>query len=108
MSCIPKVNCRCTKALFSLHTEDKHNNAPLSGTVFTVQSNACPLFSVKSDKDGTVRFPPLCPGTYTIVLTRAPTGYSLREELPLLRVTAKGNLRLGGKTVRRLTLLFER
>jgi hypothetical protein len=107
MAYIPKVLCRCAKARFTLRTADKHSNQGLSGAVLTVQSNLCPLFSVRSGADGVVSLPPLCPGVYTLALTRAPAGYALGGELPLLRVTAKGNLRMDGKTLHRLTLRFE-
>ncbi|MDR3345492.1 MAG: prealbumin-like fold domain-containing protein [Oscillospiraceae bacterium] len=108
MAHIPKGLCPCATARFALRTADKHGGAGLPGTVLTLQSNACPLFSVKSGAEGTVRFPPLCPGIYTLALTRAPEGYALCGELPLLRVTPKGNLRIGGRTLRRFTLRFER
>jgi hypothetical protein len=104
---LPNKPCRCAKAAFEIVLRDKNTKKPLPGAVLALQSNCCPLFSLKSDSDGTLRFPSICPGIYTLVLTRAPKGYTLCGELPLLQVSMKGNLRHMGRTRRRLIIFFE-
>jgi len=107
MPCTPNKLCRCGEAHFTLRIAEKGSGKALPGAVLMLLSNNCPLFSLKSGGDGLMRFPPMCPGTYTLALTRAPAGYAPHGELPVLHVTQKGNLRDGGKTTRQLTVLFE-
>jgi len=107
MLCTPKGLEHCGKANFSLIVKNKHTSKALPDAVFVLQSNCCPLFSIKSGKDGVMKFPRMCPGTYTLALTRAAEGYKLCGQLPVLRITPKGNLRIDGKTRRRLIIFFE-
>ncbi|MDR0884299.1 MAG: carboxypeptidase-like regulatory domain-containing protein [Oscillospiraceae bacterium] len=105
MPCKPTGLCRCRKANFSLRIVDITTREGIAAAVLVVQSNGCPLFSVRSDADGFLTFPPLCPGTYTLALTVAQ-GYTLASAWPALQVTAQGNLRLKGHTVKKITLLL--
>ena len=106
MPCPPKGLENCGKANFKLCVKNKYTGEIMPGVVLLLQCNDCPLFSLKSGKSEVIKLPSICPGTYTLALSRAPEGFTPCEKLPTLRVTPKGNLRLEGKTQQLLTIYF--
>ena len=93
-------------ANFTLIIKDKHTGKALAGVVLSLLSNQCPLFSLKSSKDGGLKFPSVSAGEYSLELVQAPEGYVLCEKLPLICVTSKGNLRFEKKTFKALSIYF--
>jgi hypothetical protein len=104
MDAVTKKKCACAGARLSLLCTDG-GGKPLAGVCLTLCSNGCPLFSLISGGDGLLRLPAMSRGDYSLSLCR-PQGLTPLIPLPRLRVTQAGNLRINGKTRRKITLSF--
>ncbi len=94
MRCCP-CGCCCTNGTrydVSFLKWDRENAKPVPGAQFTLSNGA----SAVSGADGTVTFPALPPGIYTMTETKAPDGYLPIRRTYTIAVAQNGDITVDG------------